>query len=197
MVTKIMIIRFCNRPSERHIKAYQPFSITMDTPENRDFEIIPPEPGAGDNVTIRGTSSAESVDIAITFTRTVPVEGGKYKYRMPDKEVPERPNRLTVRAQNVRDLKVRVKILLWMTRRARASEDVAEICECDVPSGKYDIRIEGHAAEGHSQVELTVAASRTIKVENGRFEETFSTRAIPADEFEVTVAEQTEIIQLH
>jgi hypothetical protein len=197
MVTKIMIIRFCNRPSERNIKDYQPFFITMDTPENRDFEIIPPQPRAEDDVTIRGTSSAESVDIAMTFTRTVPVKGGKYKYRMHDTEVPERPNRLTVRAQNVRDLKVRVKILLWMTRRARASEGVAEICECDVPSGKYDILIEGNAAEGQSQVNLTVTASRTIKVENGRFEETFSTRTIPADEFELTVAEQTEVIQLH
>lgn len=192
-----MIIRFCNRPSERHIKDYQPFFITMNNPENRDFEIIPSEPRAGDNVTIRGTSSAESVDIAMTFTRTVPVKGGKYKCRMPDTEVPERPNRLTVIAENVKNLKVKVKILLWMTRRARASDGVARICESDVPSGKYDIRIEGNAAEGQSQVNLTVAASRTIKVENGRFEETFPTRTIPADEFEVTVSEQTETIRLH
>jgi len=83
-----------------------------------------------------------------------------------------------------------------MTRRARASDGVAEICESDVPSGKYDIRIEGNAAEGQSQVDLTVTASRTIKVKDGKFEETFSTRTIPADEFEVTVAEQTEFIQL-
>lgn len=169
----------------------------MDTPENRDFEIIPPEPRAGDNVTICGTSSAESVDIAMTFTRTVPVKCGKYKYRMPDTEVPERPNRLTVRAESVKNLKVRVKILFWITRRTRASDGVAEICECDVPSGKYDIRIEGDAAEGQSGVDLTVAASRNIKVESGKFEETFSTRTIPADEFELTVAEQTEVIQLH
>src|SRR5882724_5988380 len=99
----------------------------MDTPENKDFEIIPPEPRAGDDVIIRGTSSAESVDVAMTFTKTVPVKGGKYKCRMPDTEVPERPNRLTVRAERVKDLKVRVKILLWITRRARASEGVAEI----------------------------------------------------------------------
>ncbi|WP_157198659.1 hypothetical protein [Methanohalophilus mahii] len=46
-------------------------------------------------------------------------------------------------------------------------------------------------------MDLTVAASRTIKVENGRFEETFSTKTIPTDEFEVTVAEQTEVIKLH
>jgi hypothetical protein len=197
MVTKIMIICFCNRSSERHIKDYQPFLITMDTPENRDFEIIPPEPRAGDNVTIRGISSAESVEIAMTFTRTVPVKGGKYKCRMNDTEIPERPNHLTVRAENVKDLKVRVKILLWMTRRARATDGVAQVCESNAPSGKYDIRIEGNAAEGQSRVNLTVSASRTIKVENGRFEETFLTRAIPADEFEVTVAEQTEIIKLH
>ncbi|PQV42685.1 hypothetical protein [Methanohalophilus euhalobius] len=169
----------------------------MDTPENKDFEIIPPEPRAGDDVIIRGTSSAESVDVAMTFTKTVPVKGGKYKCRMPDTEVPERPNRLTVRAERVKDLKVRVKILLWITRRARASEGVAEICECDVPSGKYDIRIEGNAADGQSQVGLTVTASRNIKVESGKFEEALSTRAIPADEFELTVAEQTEIIKLH
>ena len=169
----------------------------MDAPKKRDFEIIPPEPRAGDEVTIRGTSSAQSVDIAMTFTRTVPVKGGKYKCRMADTEVPERPNHLTVRAENVKDLKVKVKILLWMTRRARASEGVAEVCESNVPSGKYDIRIEGNAAEGQSRVNLTVSASRTIKVENGRFEETFPTRTIPADEFEVKVAEQTEIIKLH
>ncbi|WP_048902041.1 hypothetical protein [Methanohalophilus mahii] len=120
----------------------------MEAPENNGFEIIPPEPRAGDNVTIRGTSSAESVEIAMTFIRTVPVAGGKYKCRMPDTEVPERPNQLTVRAENVKDLKVRVKILLWMTRRARASDGVAEICESNVPSGKYDIRIEGNAADG-------------------------------------------------
>jgi hypothetical protein len=46
-------------------------------------------------------------------------------------------------------------------------------------------------------VSLTVTASRNIKVESGKFEEVLSTRAIPADEFELTVAEQTEIIKLH
>ncbi|MFW5987213.1 MAG: hypothetical protein ACOCPU_03255 [Methanohalophilus sp.] len=169
----------------------------MDTPENSGFEIIPPEPRAGDDVTIRGTSSAESVDIAMTFTKTVPVKGRKYKYHMPDTEVPERPNHLTVRTESVKDLKVRVKILLWMTRRARASDGVAEVCESNVPSGKYDIRIEGNASEGQSRVDLTVTASRTIKVKDGKFEETFSTKTIPADEFEIAVAEQTEIIRLH
>jgi PGF-pre-PGF domain-containing protein len=65
-----------------------------------------------------------------------------------------------------------------------------------VPSGTYDIQIDGPAATGTSSVDLTITASQNIDVENGVFKGEYNTISIPPGQFKVTVAGETKTITL-
>lgn len=80
------------------------------------FEVSPTNPNPGDGVTIRGiTSPGEEVRLRSSFEMALPVENGKYEYVASGVEIPQKPNRLSVAATNVNDLKVGVKMGIWVT----------------------------------------------------------------------------------
>ena len=162
------------------------------------FEVSPSNPTVGDTITISGTSSADSVKANVEFTKTVPVKGGEYKYRINDVEIPKGSNTFMVKAEGVEDLNVRVKILFWITKSAEyvSSSGVARVSQSNVPSGTYDIQIDGPAATGTSSVDLTITASQNIDVENGVFKGEYNTISIPPGQFKVTVAGETKTITL-
>jgi hypothetical protein len=161
------------------------------------FEITPENPTVGDEITISGTGSGDSVDSSVVFTKNVGVDNGKYEYNIDGVEIPSGDNRFTVRAEGVQDLNVRVKILFWITKSADASVDVATVSQSNVPSGNYNIKIDGNAANGQSNVDLKITAIQTMDITNGQFEETYSTSNIPAGDFKVTVADESKIITLN
>ncbi|APH38532.1 hypothetical protein BHR79_02860 [Methanohalophilus halophilus] len=160
------------------------------------FEVSPSNPTVGDEITISGTGSGDSVDASVAFTKNVDVDNGEYEYNINGVEIPSGDNRFTVRAEGVQDLNVRVKILFWITKSADASRDVATVSQSNVPSGNYNIKIDGNAASGQSNVDLTITATQTMDITDGQFEETYSTSSIPAGNFRVTVGGETETITL-
>ncbi|ADE35655.1 PGF-pre-PGF domain-containing protein [Methanohalophilus mahii] len=161
------------------------------------FEVTPENPTVGDRITINGTSSADSVKANVEFTKTVSVEDGEYEYRIDDVEIPKGSNTFTVKAEGAEDLNVRVKILFWITKSADASSSgVATVSQSNVPSGDYNIQIDGKAASGANDVDLTITASQNIDVENGEFEGEYNTNGIPPGQFKVTVAGETKTITL-
>ncbi|RNI15800.1 PGF-pre-PGF domain-containing protein [Methanohalophilus sp. RSK] len=161
------------------------------------FEVSPSNPTVGDEITINGTSSADSVKANVEFTKTVSVEDREYEYRINDVEIPKGSNTFTVRAEGAEDLNVRVKMLLWIKKSADASSGVPIVSQSNVPSGTYDIQIDGQAAPGTSSVDLTITASQNIDVKNGEFKGEYNTNSIPPGQFKVTVAGDSKTITLN
>ncbi|WP_129597729.1 PGF-pre-PGF domain-containing protein [Methanohalophilus profundi] len=160
------------------------------------FEVSPANPTVGDEITISGTASGDSVDASVAFTESVDVANGEYEYTINGVEIPSGDNRFKVQAEGVQDLNVQVKILFWITKSADASGGVATVSQSNVPSGNYNIKIDGNAASGQSNVDLTINATQTMDITNGQFEETYSTSSIPAGDFSVTVGGETKTITL-
>ena len=108
------------------------------------------------------------------------VSAGKYKYDLKDIEIPSKPNRFTVTTKNVKNLRVGVKILIWITKSFPASGGVATLSLGDVPPGNYDIKIFGDAVNGASTVDLHVTASMKTKADsNGNFKAKIGTKGLP------------------
>jgi hypothetical protein len=164
-----------------------------------ELSVYPEYPVAGDEITINGTAAPdESIDTTVSFNQTVNVSDGTYEYRIDDVEIPDGPNTFQVKGEKVKDLNVRVKILFWITKSADAESGVATVSQSNVPSGTYDIIIDGQAEDGESTVNLTINASRSIKADTqGYFEETYTTNSIPSGIFELSAGEINEIITLY
>jgi PGF-pre-PGF domain-containing protein len=66
-----------------------------------------------------------------------------------------------------------------------------------VPSGAYDIKLDGDAAEGASSVSLTITASSKITADTqGNFEDKYSTSGVPPGNFTLNIGGITRTITL-
>lgn len=164
-----------------------------------ELSVYPDYPVVGENIKINGTAQPnESIDITVSFNQTVNVSDGTYEYRINDVEIPDGSNTFQVRGEKVKDLNVRVKILFWITKSADAEAGMATVSQSNVPSGTYDIIIDGQAEDGESTVNLTINASSSIKADTeGYFEDTYATNSIPSGIFELKAGEINEIITLY
>ncbi|RNI08406.1 hypothetical protein EFE40_07625 [Methanohalophilus halophilus] len=164
-----------------------------------ELSVYPDYPVVGEDIKINGTAQPdESIDVTVSFNQTVNVSNGTYEYRIDDVEIPDGSNTFQVTSEKVKDLNVRVKILFWITKSADAESGVATVSQSNVPSGTYDIIIDGQAEDGESTVNLTINASSSIKADTqGYFEETYATNSIPPGIFELNAGEINEIITLY
>jgi len=168
----------------------------------RDFRISPEEPVQGDVVKILiEADPCEELPVTISFEDVVAVSNRKYEYDLDDVNVPPIPtNNFTVRAENVKNLRVSVRIFgFWVTKSAKAKDGVATVSQSNVPGGRsYDVRIHGDAAEGASTVTLNMTASTKICTDrNGKYEYSYDTSFIPPGEFTVKVGELAKTVTLH
>ena len=113
-------------------------------------------------------------------------------------KIPEGFNNLfTVEAKGAKNLNVRVKMVLWVTKSSKASGDTATVSQSNVPPGTYKIKIDGNAGEGVSEVNLKITAFQKIKADsNGNFSYSYNTTAVPPGNFEVKVGDITKEITL-
>lgn len=157
-----------------------------------NWEFSPLEPVCGDTISIKGNASpGEKVDVFITFEKTVPVSEGEFEYILEDVKIPEGLNNLfTVEARGVKNLNVRAKIVIWVTKSSEASGGVATVSQSSVPPGTYTIKIDGNAGEGVSEVNLKITAFQGIKADsNGDFSYSYNTKAVPSGDFEIKVGD--------
>lgn len=155
-----------------------------------DWSFSPQNPVSGDILTIKGIADpGEKVDISVNFEKAVPVSAGKFEYVLDDVKIPDGFNNLfTVEAVGVKNLNVRVKTLIWITKSSEATGDTAIISQSRVPPGTYKIVIDGDAGEGISQVNLKIKASQGIEADsNGDFSYSYDTKSIPTGDFEISV----------
>ena len=155
-----------------------------------DWDFSPQNPVSGDTLNIKGIASpGEKVDIFVNFEKTVPVSGGKFEYVLEDVKIPEGFNNLfKVEASGVKNLNVRVKMMIWITKSSEASGNTATVSQSNVPPGTYTIKIDGDAGEGVSQVNLKITAFQEIEADsNGDFSYSYNTKSIPPGDFEINV----------
>lgn len=114
-----------------------------------DWEFSPQEPVCGDTLNIKGNASPEEkVDVFVTFEKAVPVSEGKFEYNLKGVKIPEGFNNFfTIDARGAKNLNVRVKMVLWVTKSSEASGGTATVSQSNVPAGTYKIKIDGNADE--------------------------------------------------
>jgi hypothetical protein len=162
------------------------------------FTLSPENPATGDEITIRGTATPnEILNPSITFEKTIGVVNGKYDYKLYGIKIPSGENNFAAAAQNATNLNVRVKMLLWWTKSADAVKGYVRVSQGNVPSGTYNVRIDGDAADGASSVPLTITASSKVTADpQGNFEYKYSSSGIPAGVFNLSIGGLTKTIIL-
>ena len=164
-----------------------------------NWEFSPQEPVSGDTLSIKGGASPqEEIDVFVTFEKTVPVSGGEFEYILEDVKIPGGLNNLfKVEARGAKNLNVRVKMILWVTKSSEASGDTATVSQSNVPPGTYMIKIDGDAGEGVSKVNLKITAFQGIEADsNGDFSYSYNTKAVPSGDFEIKVGDITKEVTI-
>ncbi|MCQ1535076.1 hypothetical protein FTO70_05110 [Methanosarcina sp. KYL-1] len=153
------------------------------------WDIIPENPEAGEAFKVRGTAApGEEVEISISFEKTVPVYVGEYSYELNDVEILNFESLFTVRAEEVENLKVKMKNVLWITESAWASGGTASVSHTGAPPGEYHVLIDGKAKKGVSGVKLKIISLQKLKAgPDGAFSYTYNTESVPAENFEVEI----------
>jgi len=65
-----------------------------------------------------------------------------------------------VEAEGAKNLNVRVKKVIWVTKSSEASGDTAIVSQSNVPPGTYKIKLDGNAAKRVPKVNLNITASQ-------------------------------------
>jgi hypothetical protein len=161
-------------------------------------EVYPENPVQGDVVkAVIKADPNEEIPVTISFTKTLLVVDGKYEWRINGVNIPQTPNSFTIKASNVKNLHVAVKILFWIGKSTEAKNGVATISQSNIPPGTYGAIIHGEAAESTSTVTVHVTASTKIKTNSeGLYEFTYDTNPIPPGTFTIKIGETTKTIVL-
>jgi len=168
-------------------------------------EIAPETPVKGDTVQILiKADPEEELTVSISLEMVLQVSKGEYEYELSDVEIPSTPNTFTIKAVDVENLSVSVKMPLnnlgyiWVTKTVDAEDGVATVSQGNVPEGTYDVVIFGFAVEGASKVNIEVTASASIMTdENGLYTYSYNTSNIPPGEFTIKIGEITKVVTLY
>ncbi|RXA21923.1 PKD domain-containing protein [Methanosarcina sp. MSH10X1] len=174
-------------------------ALEKPVPPASHWEFSPAEPVSGDTLNINGSAfPGEKVNAFVTFEKTVPVSKGKFEYSIKDVEIPGGfDNSFVVEASGAKDLNVRVKKLIWITKSSEASGDIAVVSQSNVPPGTYRVKIDGDAGKGISEVNLKITALQEVKVySNGDFNYSYKTKAIPPGKFKIKMGNITKEITI-
>lgn len=161
-------------------------------------EVAPAFPSQGDVVTIHiSAQPEEEVAVTISFSKTLSVVDGTYEWILDDVYVPSTPNRVSVRAENVANVHMSVKIIFWITKSVTATDGVVTMSQGNVPKGTYDLRIRGNASAEASEVSLDVIASTTVKMDStGSYDYSYNTSNIPIGLFTVEAGSTKKTVSL-
>jgi hypothetical protein len=164
-----------------------------------NWEFSPQNPVPGDTLDVKGSASpGEDIDLFVIFEKTAPVSEGKFEYILDGVKIPGGFNNFfTVESRGAKDLNVRVKMLIWMTKSSGASGDTATVSQSRVPPGTYTIKIDGDAKEGASDVKLKITAFQGIEADSkGDFSYSYDTNAVPPGDFKVRVGGITKTVTI-
>jgi len=151
------------------------------------MEVRPQEPVRGDVISVDLMAApGETVDVQIRFRKALKVSGGRYLLELDGVEVPEGPNSFTVKATNVANLVVAVRLGIWISVSREADGGEASISQGGVLPGRYDVHVKGDAAPGAAEVTVEVTARTTVTAgSDGGYTVSYDTSPIPAGVFRV------------
>lgn len=161
------------------------------------FELSPENPTPGQEVILTGTAKpGEELTFQSSFTMDLPVTGGEYGYETTV-QVPQKPNRFTVSANNVQDFYAGVKFGIWITKSFQASGGTVRISQADVPPGRYNLKVFGKALPGSTQVPLNIEAQTQVHSDfAGKYKLIIDTSGIPAGDYRIQGAGDAKAIRL-
>ncbi len=161
------------------------------------FEVTPANPNPGDKIIISGIADPnEVIPLSASFQMDLPVTDGKYEYET-SVGIPQQPNRLTVTAQNVKDLNLGVKIFIWITKRFEASGGIATVSQGNIPPGSFNLKMFGEALPDASAVPVKVVAKTSVKADsNGKYSLAIDTSGIPAGDYNIEGDEDYKTIRI-
>lgn len=164
-----------------------------------NWDFSPKGPVSGDILQLKGNAApGDKVDVLVSFEKTVPVSEGKFEYILEDVKIPGGLNNyFTVQATDAKNLNVRVKMVIWITKSSEASGNVATVSQSSVPEGTYRIKIDGEAKEGASDVNLKITAFQGLEADsNGEFTYSYNTKSVPAGDFEIKVGDTAKTVTI-
>jgi len=164
-----------------------------------EWDVTPSIPYVGDNLVITGNAAPnQELTAEISFENTLFASGGKYEYSIVKVKIPNgKNNHFTVRAENVKDLHIKVKKLLWIILNKDATGGIATISQSNVPPFIYEINMYGDALEEESNVNLRITASQTITTNSeGNFKYEYDTGEMPPGNYKIKIGETSKTITL-
>jgi len=147
-------------------------------------------------VTIRGSAPpGEEVRLRTSFEMELPVKGGRYEYVAEGVDIPRRPNRLSVVAEEVDELNLGVKMGIWVTMPVSTRGGVASFSRSDVPPGSYTLKIFGKALPGSDLVKIRVDTETAVLADSdGRFQLAMETSGVPEGEYRIRVGGEEQVV---
>lgn len=161
------------------------------------WELSPENPKIGDTLIISGIASPEEeVEVSVSFEKTVPVYLKEYNYEFENIELLNFNNLFTVRAEGAESLKVKMKMIFSKTESSWADDGIAVVSYSGVSPGTYNVRVDGIAEEGASNVNLKVTTVQKLNAgTDGKFSYRYNTGSVPSGKLEITVgSSKREII---
>ncbi|NPE31468.1 hypothetical protein HNV12_26625 [Methanococcoides sp. SA1] len=142
------------------------------------------------------TKPDRSIRLDVNFEVSVPVKDKKYEHRFDDVAINSIPNEFHVEAYKVKNMTFTVRMLIPFKQHREAENGRAVYIDKDVPSGNYDIIINGET-ESVENVLLKIKASQTIVSDSeGNFAYGYPTKAFPVGPINLFLGKEEKEIEI-
>jgi len=142
------------------------------------------------------TKPDKSIKLDVNFEVSIPVKDKKYEHRFDDVAINSIPNEFHVEAYNVKNMTFTVRMLIPFKQYREAENGRAIYIDKDVPSGNYDIIINGET-ESVENVLLKIKASQTIVSDSeGNFVYGYPTKAFPVGPINLFLGKEEKEIKI-
>lgn len=163
-----------------------------------DWEVSALQLKKGDDLIISGKTKPErSIKMDVNFEIPLTVKDQRYEHRFEDVAISSIPNEFYVEAHNVRNMTFTVKMLIPFKQYREANDGVALYVDKNVPTGNYEIVINGDADENAEDVLLKIKASQTISSDkNGDFVYEYPTKPFPKGTIALFLGQEKKEIKI-
>ncbi|WP_135611726.1 hypothetical protein [Methanococcoides sp. AM1] len=176
---------------------YRPISKTSYA-DSIEWDVSAFEIKKGENLIISGrTTPQKSIRMDANFEIPINVKDQKYEHRFDDVAITSLPNEFRVEANNVKDMTFTVRMLIPFRQHRKAENGKAIYVDNDVPSGNYDIVINGEADDDAGTVILKIKASQTIVSDSkGNFVYEYPTKPFPPGIVSLSLGKEKKEIKI-